>query len=182
MEWRKIQFVDTEKRLKKGVDKSGMVWYYIKAVENDSTTKGAWKEDVRGLTEDFLMILLLRTEVGGRKNLKKFSKNSWQKALDVVIWISRQTKQKLRESGKGPWKLNNARRQIPVILKKFKYFKNYKVRKHLKINAMRFSKWANKLMTKVLRRKPWDTIVLRVWSWLRTNAGGMPNTCKSNGD
>ena len=41
MEWRKIQFVDTEKRLKKGVDKSGMVWYYIKAVENDSTTKGA---------------------------------------------------------------------------------------------------------------------------------------------
>ena len=23
---------------------------------------------------------------------------------------------------------------------------------------------------------------LRVWSWLRTNAGGVPNTCKSNGD
>ena len=22
---------------------------------------------------------------------------------------------------------------------------------------------------------------LRVWSWLRTNAGGAPNTCKSNG-
>ena len=22
---------------------------------------------------------------------------------------------------------------------------------------------------------------MRVWSWLRTNAGGMPNTCKSNG-
>ena len=22
---------------------------------------------------------------------------------------------------------------------------------------------------------------LRVWSWLRTNAGGVPNTCKSNG-
>ena len=22
----------------------------------------------------------------------------------------------------------------------------------------------------------------RVWSWLRTNAGGMPNTCKSNGE
>ena len=21
----------------------------------------------------------------------------------------------------------------------------------------------------------------RVWSWLRINAGGMPNTCKSNG-
>jgi len=24
-------------------------------------------------------------------------------------------------------------------------------------------------------------IYRRVWSWLRTNAGGMPNTCKSNG-
>ena len=23
--------------------------------------------------------------------------------------------------------------------------------------------------------------ILRVWSWLRTNAGGVPNTCKSNG-
>ena len=23
--------------------------------------------------------------------------------------------------------------------------------------------------------------LLRVWSWLRTNAGGVPNTCKSNG-
>ncbi len=31
-------------------------------------------------------------------------------------------------------------------------------------------------MTSVLRYN-----LLRVWSWLRTNAGGMPNTCKSNG-
>ena len=28
---------------------------------------------------------------------------------------------------------------------------------------------------------PLDTILLRVWSWLRTNAGGVLNTCKSNG-
>ena len=26
-----------------------------------------------------------------------------------------------------------------------------------------------------------DTILLRVWSWLRMNAGGVLNTCKSNG-
>ena len=31
--------------------------------------------------------------------------------------------------------------------------------------------------TKVLRYN-----FSRVWSWLRTNAGGAPNTCKSNGD
>ena len=34
-------------------------------------------------------------------------------------------------------------------------------------------------------REPWDgalTIInMRVWSWLRMNAGGVPNTCKSNG-
>ena len=34
-------------------------------------------------------------------------------------------------------------------------------------------------------RDPWDgalTIInMRVWSWLRMNAGGVPNTCKSNG-
>ena len=34
-------------------------------------------------------------------------------------------------------------------------------------------------------RFPWDgslTIInMRVWSWLRMNAGGVPNTCKSNG-
>ena len=32
--------------------------------------------------------------------------------------------------------------------------------------------------------EPWEGFeynFLRVWSWLRTNAGGVPNTCKSNG-
>ena len=35
------------------------------------------------------------------------------------------------------------------------------------------------------RRFPWDGSLrinnMRVWSWLRMNAGGVPNTCKSNG-
>ena len=32
-----------------------------------------------------------------------------------------------------------------------------------------------------LRPKGFRYNFLRVWSWLRTNAGGVPNTCKSNG-
>ena len=28
----------------------------------------------------------------------------------------------------------------------------------------------------------WNNFLWRVWSWLRTNAGGVPNTCKSNGE
>ena len=33
----------------------------------------------------------------------------------------------------------------------------------------------------ILTRESWDNIFLRVWSWLRMNAGGVPNTCKSSG-
>ena len=31
------------------------------------------------------------------------------------------------------------------------------------------------------RELRWHTFYQRVWSWLRMNAGGVPNTCKSNG-
>ena len=34
-------------------------------------------------------------------------------------------------------------------------------------------------MSKFLELK-WLNFLLRVWSWLRTNAGGVPNTCKSS--
>ena len=35
--------------------------------------------------------------------------------------------------------------------------------------------------TLILRPQGFKIQFLRVWSWLRTNAGGVPNTCKSNG-
>ena len=38
------------------------------------------------------------------------------------------------------------------------------------------SKWANE------SERTCQRLNSRVWSWLRTNAGGVPNTCKSNGD
>ena len=38
------------------------------------------------------------------------------------------------------------------------------------------SKWANG------SERTCQRLNSRVWSWLRTNAGGVPNTCKSNGD
>ena len=34
----------------------------------------------------------------------------------------------------------------------------------------------------LLLYRSFNMIKLRVWSWLRTNAGGAPNTCKSNGE
>ena len=33
-----------------------------------------------------------------------------------------------------------------------------------------------------LHSQEWKIFLRRVWSWLRMNAGGVPNTCKSNGD
>ena len=46
-------------------------------------------------------------------------------------------------------------------------------------------KWHNKSNLRMNKSKslcsPEQEFKLRVWSWLRTNAGGAPNTCKSNG-
>ena len=47
-------------------------------------------------------------------------------------------------------------------------------------------RYIERAFTKCWRRR-WRFIAVRklywrVWSWLRTNAGGMPNTCKSNGE
>ena len=46
----------------------------------------------------------------------------------------------------------------------------------------KLSKKVNLSSLDKLRIKIWLTIIflLRVWSWLRMNAGGMPKTCKSN--
>ena len=39
---------------------------------------------------------------------------------------------------------------------------------------------SNKEVKRLSRDERWWDINMRVWSWLRTNAGGMLNTCKSN--
>ena len=42
-----------------------------------------------------------------------------------------------------------------------------------------YNEWNTKCISQLFE---WvKELNLRVWSWLRTNAGGMPNTCKSNG-
>ena len=51
------------------------------------------------------------------------------------------------------------------------------------VQTVRFGTGHKKEVTLVnTRAKRSSYIILRrVWSWLRTNAGGVPNTCKSNG-
>ena len=68
---------------------------------------------------------------------------------------------------KGPWKLNN----IKVCLKDpLSSHESDKKESNLRMNK------SKSLCS------PEQEIKLRVWSWLRTNAGGAPNTCKSNGE
>ena len=56
-------------------------------------------------------------------------------------------------------------------------YENMQMKIRTKRNANAFY-WAR---FNYLRNQVLDTILLRVWSWLRMNAGGVPNTCKSSG-
>ena len=40
--------------------------------------------------------------------------------------------------------------------------------------------WVKNKLVKKWVDKTYEIFFMRVWSWLRTNAGGVPNTCKSN--
>ena len=85
--------------------------------------------------------------------------------------------------GSVPWKLNNAiRNHAHMISSQMLDF----------VSAMRMQ---NINKTRFVRNTIWNSITWiilraiqvlqyiywRVWSWLRTNAGGVLNTCKSNG-
>ena len=50
--------------------------------------------------------------------------------------------------------------------------------------TLKNSKWAIKLEIDLIDSSPsrLDTMISRVWSWLRINAGGVHNTFKSNGE
>ena len=54
---------------------------------------------------------------------------------------------------------------------------------HCKKCMMIFENWAKcqfNLVRNKINKRLKKSIYLRVWSWLRINAGGMPKTCKSN--
>ena len=112
----------------------------------------------------------------GRKVRKQFDeeilqKSAWQTNFDMIICLSCRREAR----GRVPWKLNNVRtkqlmlnkhqKRVLKVRNDYKFF--WELRKASKNDLSSFG-WLN-------------TILLRVWSWLRMNAGGVPNTCKSNG-
>ena len=129
------------------------------------------------------------------KTTKIFQKSSWQAERFEILyksWLAQRSYKKLTEllqavdEGRGsvPWKLNNAiRNHAHMISSQMLDF----------VSAMRMQ---NINKTRFVRNTIWNSITWiilraiqvlqyiiywRVWSWLRTNAGGVLNTCKSNG-
>ena len=84
----------------------------------------------------------------------------------------------------GPWKLNSVRQerkhtQYPLILTQIE--KNPETRNCFQKQTPMS---VYELQTQIMISTAFAVLIpfLRVWSWLRTNAGGVPNTCKSNGE
>ena len=85
----------------------------------------------------------------------------------------------LRGAGE-PWKLNSELFElwIPSVF----WLKQTDDRLKLTNTQTNPCKWKNNEKNRQVSNDwVWSNYYLRVWSWLRTNAGGVPNTCKSNG-
>ena len=96
----------------------------------------------------------------------------------IIAKLSRKT------AARGPWKLNSVwqERNTQIPVNSYSVWEESGVEKSTSTTDARRQ---NELQTQLNDLYSFgcvDTILLRVWSWLRTNAGGVPNTCKSNGD
>ena len=108
-----------------------------------------------------------------KRNRKKLLKKSWQ-SLATLIWY------------KSCYGSQNKSE------KHFRWSRPLKTEQS-KTNQMCRASWFNSRQQTFLTSKQYAskqielnnrkivlTFIMRVWSWLRTNAGGVPNTCKSN--
>ena len=67
-----------------------------------------------------------------------------------------------------------------TVMQPWKFFENYSEwRQHLKITNSKESSDSTEVTFKM--NLTIKLLNMRVWSWLRMNAGGVLNTCKSNG-
>ena len=79
-----------------------------------------------------------------------------------------------KDNGSDPWKRYSEDRQA-----REKFTKTARARAWARANSKQSDFWERQ---RNLPSKFCEGLNIRVWSWLRTNAGGVPNTCKSSGD
>ena len=114
-----------------------------------------------------------RTACKPQKSPKKGEKTSWQMVFFVVGYQSSQQSETLYLVN---WITQRRTKHLWQIYGFVWSVSEKQPTKILELIAR--SKWFRKWFE---ARKRFRYNFLRVWSWLRTNAGGVPNTCKSNG-
>ena len=113
-----------------------------------------------------------------RKNLQKQEKSSWQSELIVIEWTSSPPKRVRAKMYLVNW--ITQRRTSNTLDNLNGYCLSVLERKTANENS-----WVKFARTNLFKKHDFRASALRynflrVWSWLRTNAGGVPNTCKSN--
>ena len=101
-----------------------------------------------------------------KNNFKNFFEKCWQKEKGMLKYKSFYTNNRTK---KVHWKVNNE-----SFREKTKRY-SLEIKKYQKVNQKKIKKL--KFIKKSLKKLK---IILRVWSWLRINAGGAHKTCKSN--
>ena len=136
------------------LDKRGMVCYYTRALPVGGAERHRGKKKIDEKWKKFLTMGM------PCDTIKKLSARA-ESGLYLVNWI---TQRRTKHLG-----------QLYGLFKIFVY----------EWKTANENSWVN-LLDKLF--KTWFEALrcfryhfLRVWSWLRTNAGGVPNTCKSNG-
>ena len=96
-----------------------------------------------------------------------------KKSVDKERGRRYNTKAVASERREAPWKLYSANN---------KQASQFKIRKNRERQQRKLN-WDDQAKEKCEQRygSTDQRLNSRVWSWLRTNAGGVPNTCKSNG-
>ena len=116
--------------------------------------------------------LLQRSQVFAQYLLKKLRKRCWHNLGCVVLYTSRRDTALNEPRSLDTLKFDLSKLNIEPI------------KKRMCGSSVLWTRDQVKLVSFNNKSRIGSSIKLywRVWSWLRTNAGGMPNTCKSNGE
>ena len=108
---------------------------------------------------------------------QKRPEKRWKNILTNGLQCDRMSKF-ATERNTVPCKLNNAKTNKTPLTNLWICLKRKRKQPTKILELIARSKWFRKWF-EAWKRFRYN--FLRVWSWLRTNAGGVPNTCKSNG-
>ena len=122
-----------------------------------------------------------------QKCLKKLEKSTWQTKRDEIKWTNCSKEQQTLITKQ--WNTYDSRKFLYILKNGFNKPKAVKTRdSQTVVLSDRIKHFLSLWLNQCEPQSSWcehhwiaDTFYQRVWSWLRMNAGGVLNTCKSNG-